>query len=164
MRCDNFFAFWGQMLGRKKITSRDGCFLLTIAVLLHFFASFSRVHAKAVVLRKTACFCPSKRLLSAFYNTPPLLRTLLRTFVSIEALTRAPSKNPSKKHLLFENLLRALLRSARLHDPPWCAPLFSDILDVLGVLEPKFTICHFRMAPFCISKKHYPPGTKPIHK
>ena len=62
-------------------------------------------------------FLPSKRLLCAFYNTPLLLRTLLRTSVSIETLTRRllrtllrsasfkePSKNPSKSRV-------------RLHDP-----------------------------------------------
>ena len=63
-------------------------------------------------LRK-GVFLPSKRLLSPFYDTPPLLRTLLRTSVSIEALTRRllrtllrstslklPSKNPSKKRVV----------------------------------------------------------------
>ena len=53
----------------------------------------ARVHAKGVVLCERACFC----LLSASI-TPPLLRTLLRTSVSIETLTR--------------RLLRTLLRSA----------------------------------------------------
>ena len=64
---------------------------------------------------------PSKRLLSAFHNTRPLLRTLQRTSVSIETLTRRllrtllrstsfkePSKNPSKKRGVAW--------------PPWCAP------------------------------------------
>ena len=78
-----------------------------------FLDEIKRVHAKGVVLCERVCFC----LLSAFYNTPPLLRTLLRTSVSIENPYKAPSKNPSKKHLLVENLLRTLLRSVRLHDP-----------------------------------------------
>ena len=67
-------------------------------------------------------FLPSKRLLSTFYNTPPLLRTLLRTSVSIETLTRRllrtllrstsfkePSENPSKKRAVA-------------WPPWWCAP------------------------------------------
>ena len=61
-------------------------------------------------LQGKSVFLPSKRLL---YDTPPLLRTLLRTSVSIETLTRTllrstsfkePSKNPSKSRV-------------RLHDP-----------------------------------------------
>ena len=69
-----------------------------------------RAHAKGVVLCERACFC----LLNAFYAPskppPPLLRTLLKTSVSIETLTRRllrtllrstsfkePFKNPSKK-------------------------------------------------------------------
>ena len=62
-------------------------------------------------------FLPSKRLLSAFYNPPPLLRTLLRTHVPTETLTRRLPKNPSKKALPLKKLLRTLLRSVRLHDP-----------------------------------------------
>ena len=71
---------------------------------------------RGVLLCERACFC----LLSAFYK-PPLLRTLLRTSVSIETLTRRllrtllrstsfeePSKNPSKKRAVAW--------------PPWCAP------------------------------------------
>ena len=50
-----------------------------------FYWSSPRVHAKGVVLCERTCFC----LLSAFYNSPPLLRTLM-----------PPSKNPSEKHFL----------------------------------------------------------------
>ena len=48
-----------------------------------------------------------------------LLRTLLRTpvFIFTENPYEVPSKNPSKKHLLLDNLLRTLLRSVQLHDP-----------------------------------------------
>ena len=48
-----------------------------------------------------------RHLLSAFYKTLP----------SKDPSKNLPSKNPSKKHLLFENLLRTLLRSVLLHDP-----------------------------------------------
>ena len=34
-----------------------------------------------------------------------------------------PSKNPSKRHLLVENLLRTLLRSVQLHDPLGVHPI-----------------------------------------
>ena len=54
-------------------------------------------------LRKDV-FLPSKPLLSAFYKT-------------------LPSKNPSKKHLLLENLLRTLLRRVWLHDPLGVRPI-----------------------------------------
>ena len=57
-------------------------------------------------------FLPStKHLLSAFYNNPPL-RTLLRTSVCIETLTR--------------RLLRTLLRNVRLHDPLGVRPEASS--------------------------------------
>ena len=45
-----------------------------------------------------------------------LLRALLRALSLLKAL-QAPSKNPSKKHLLLKNLLVTLLRSVLLHDP-----------------------------------------------
>ena len=61
-------------------------------------------------------FLPSKRLLSAFYKTPPSKNPSKNLSLYLKPL-QAPSKNPSKKHLLLENLLRTLLRSVRLHDP-----------------------------------------------
>ena len=39
-----------------------------------------------------------------------------------------PSQNPSKKHLLVENLLRTLLRSVRLHDPLGVHPSDAELL------------------------------------
>ena len=67
------------------------------------------MHAKGVVLCERVCFC----LLSAFYNTPPFLESLLRTLAPTEILTRCllrtllrstsfeePSNNPSKKRVV----------------------------------------------------------------
>ena len=76
-----------------------------------------RAHAnfKGVALCESTCFCllsaPSKRL--------PLLRTLLRTSVSIETLTK--------------RLLRTLLRSVQLHDPGVRPNLFHRIWRGLEV-------------------------------
>ena len=68
-----------------------------------------RVHAEGgVILCERACFC----LLSAFYNTP-LSKNLSKKLCLYWNPCKAPSKNPSKKHLLVENLLRTLLRAAR---------------------------------------------------
>ena len=53
------------------------------------------------------CFC----LLSTFSKSPS------KNVVSTENPLKAPSENPSKKHLLLENLLRTLQRSVSLHDP-----------------------------------------------
>ena len=51
----------------------------------------TRVHAEGVVLCERTCFClpPSKQLLSAFYETLPSLRALLRTLSLLETLTGA---------------------------------------------------------------------------
>ena len=76
-----------------------------MSIVRHACCPVIRVHAKGVVLCENPCFC----LLSAFYDTPPLLRTLLRTPVSAETLTR--------------RLLRTLLRSTAFKWPPWCAPM-----------------------------------------
>ena len=78
----------------------------------NFLFDTDRVHAKGVVLCERACFC----LLSAFYSTPPLLRTILRTSLSIETLTRRLLRTLLRSTSL-KNLLRTLLRSVRLHDP-----------------------------------------------
>ena len=67
-------------------------------------------------------FLPSKRLLSAFYNTPPS-KNPSKNLCLYWNPYQAPSKNPSKKHLLVENLLRTLLRSVRLHDPLGVRPI-----------------------------------------
>ena len=64
---------------------------------------------------------PSKRLLSAFYNTPPS-KDPSKNLCLYWNPCETPSKNPSKKHLLLENLLRTLLRSVRLHDPLGVCP------------------------------------------
>ena len=55
-------------------------------------------------------FLPSKHLLSAFYKTLPSKNASVNLVFTKNPL-HAPSKNPAKKHLLFENLLRTLLRS-----------------------------------------------------
>ena len=59
---------------------------------------------------------------------------------------KAPSKNPSKKHLLLENLLRTPLRSVRLHDPLGVRPskaqgqiLDRDKVWILAAKLPNFT-------------------------
>ena len=62
-------------------------------------------------LRKCV-FLPSKRLLSAFYNTPPPSKNPSKNPSLNWSPYQAPSKNPSKKHLLVENLLSTLLRVA----------------------------------------------------
>ena len=85
------------------------------------------VHAKGVVLCERMCFC----LPSVFYDSLPLLRTLLRTFVLPKALTRRP--------------LRTLLRSTSFEDPsknpskkrgvawpPWCTPKSSSLWNGWG--------------------------------
>ena len=60
------------------------------------FVTLDRVHAKAVVLRERACFC----LLSAFYNTPPPSKNPSKNLCLYWNPYKAPSKNPSEKHLL----------------------------------------------------------------
>ena len=45
-----------------------------------------------------------------------------------------PSKNPSKKALPLENLLRTLLRSVRLHDPLGVRPTVGVWTSVAKVL------------------------------
>ena len=98
-----------------------------------YFVAFLifRVHAKGVVLCERACFCPSKHLLSAFYD-PPLLKTLLRTPVSTETLTRRLLGTLLRRTCL-KNLLRTLLRSVLLHDPLGVHPNFGQILRVLAL-------------------------------
>ena len=58
--------------------------------------SQNRYFRTGVVLCARACFC----LLSAFYNTPPPLRTLLNQSLLIQNPYKAPSKKPSKKPFL----------------------------------------------------------------
>ena len=76
-------------------------------------------------------------LLSAFYNTRPSENPSKNLCLYWNPY-QAPSKNPSKKHLLIENLLRTLLRSARLHDPLGVRPteIASDFRDKRGGLGP----------------------------
>ena len=57
-------------------------------------------------------FLPSKRLLSAFYKTLPSKNPSKNLVFFYWKPFQAPSENPSKKHLLLENLLRTLLRVA----------------------------------------------------
>ena len=70
-------------------------------------------------------FLTSKHLLRAFYKTLPS-KNPSKNLVFLKTL-QAPSKNPSEKHLLLENLLRTLLRSLLLHEPPWCAPYWCVV-------------------------------------
>ena len=65
-------------------------------------------------------------VLQLFWPKSSLLRTLLRSTCLYWKPLQAPSKNPSKKHLLFKNLLRTLLRSVRLHDPLGVHPIPSS--------------------------------------
>ena len=76
-------------------------FMLILEDLLSL--SLDRVHAKGVVLCERTCFC----LLSALYETLPS-----KNLVFTEDPIQTPSKNPSKNHLLLENLLRTRLRVA----------------------------------------------------
>ena len=71
-------------------------------------------------------FLPSKHLLSAFYKTLPS-KNPSKNPVFTEKHLQALSKNPSKKHLQVENLLRTLLRSMRLHDPLGVHPKFFKL-------------------------------------
>ena len=61
-------------------------------------------------------FLSSKHPLSAFYKTLPS-KNPSENLVFTKNPYKAPYRNPSKQHLLLENLLRTLLRSVRLHDP-----------------------------------------------
>ena len=63
--------------------------------------SLLRVHAKGGRTLRKDVFLPSKHLLSAFYKTLPSKNLV---FTESPYGRRAPSKNPSKKHLLLENL------------------------------------------------------------
>ena len=69
-----------------------------------------RVHAKGVILCERTC-CASYRMLPS------------KNLVFTENPLQAPSKNPSKKHLLLKSLLRTLLRSVLLHDPLGVHPI-----------------------------------------
>ena len=68
------------------------------------------MHAKGVVLCERTCFSAFAKCLLWKRS---LLRTLPKTFCLRWKPLQAPSKNPSKKDLFLENLLRTLLRSAR---------------------------------------------------
>ena len=79
-------------------------------------------------LRK-GVFLPSKRLLSAFYITPPPSKNPSKNPCLCWNPYKVPSKNPSKKALPLKNLLRTLLRSVRLHDPLGVRPKFGRFLQ-----------------------------------
>ena len=81
----------------------------------HSQRNLSRVHAKGVVLCERTCFC----LLSAFYKMLPSKNPSNLCWKPLQA----PSKNPSKKHLLPESLLRTLLKSVLLQDPLGVHPI-----------------------------------------
>ena len=88
-------------------------------------------------------FLPSKRLLSAFYKTPPS-KNPSKNLVFTENPYRRLLRTLLRKHLRLENLLRTLLRSVRLHDPLVCALFGADSiykrpgLKQPGLGDPKF--------------------------
>ena len=80
---------------------------------------------------------PSKHLLSAFYKTLPS-KIPSKNLVFTENPLQAPSKNPSKKHSLLENLLTTLPRSVLLHDP--LHPIFLCALRIFSGYFLPFTL------------------------
>ena len=103
-----------------------------------------------------------------------LLRTLLRTLSSLKTLTGACYKNPSKKHLLLENLLRTLLRSVLLHDLSGPLNRLNAILALLHPLDRYRTLscdreCDWEALSRPISlprtgRRSQPPSPKPLSR
>ena len=87
-------------------------------------------------LRKDV-FLPSRHLLSAFYKTLPS-----KNLVFTENPLQAPSKNPSEKHLLLENLLRTLLRVACCCMTPLVCTLALQSLKTLDDPNVRMSITH----------------------
>ena len=79
-------------------------------------------------------FLPSKHLLSAFKKTLPS-KNPSKNLAFTKNPYKAPSKNPSKNHILLENLLRALLRSVRLHDPLGVHPNYGSAFPTSEIPE-----------------------------
>ena len=83
---------------------------------------------------------PSKHLLSDFSKTLPS-KNPSKNLVFTENPYKAPSENPSKKHLLSKNLLRSLLTGEKEHTPPSRDPSFLRLSPDSEVTEQKKLWC-----------------------
>ena len=68
-----------------------------------------------IVEKCQKAFCHFLTIFDVFFDVAPFRRPLLQS---------ADSKNPSKKHRPFKNLLRTLLRSVLLHEPLGVHPIY----------------------------------------